>query len=187
MQVMVHIACAAQGVSLLRIALRNVKAPPADVTGRLFSFISNIRAIRQGGAKALYKTYLQWVKEGETSHQINSWNDNIEHFECSWHSSQEEQNHMLAEAGKLNELGTAAEEPASLELQACHGNQHALLNPVSLSLTAEEWYEQASSRIHSELLHCAIHCVAANPNGILDLQQAQTNTPSENIIYSTFL
>ncbi|CDI80239.1 hypothetical protein, conserved [Eimeria praecox] len=122
-----------QGVALLRIALKNVKAPTADVTGRLFSFLAKILAIRKEGTKGLYKFYLQWVKDGETSQQINEWNDSIEVFECSWHSSQEEQNHMLAEAGKVNEHDYAAEGSPAPELESCSGNLQTLPNPVSLN------------------------------------------------------
>ncbi|CDJ51825.1 hypothetical protein, conserved [Eimeria brunetti] len=107
------------GVEFLRIALKSVKTPTADVTGILFSFIKQIRAIRKEGAKGLYKAYLQW----------------------------EEQNHMLAEAGKLSESDTNAEDPVSPALQSCH----------------------------------------ANPNDVLDLQQAQAAILPENVIFSTLL
>ncbi|CDJ34666.1 uncharacterized protein EMH_0091870 [Eimeria mitis] len=88
------------GVRFLRIALKNVKTPTADVTGILFSFLKKILAIRKEDAKGLYKAYLQW----------------------------EEQNHMLAEAGKLKERDATAEDSASLELQSCRANANDVLD-----------------------------------------------------------
>lgn len=182
-------ACSGLGVSFLRIALKNVKTPTADITVRLFNFLIEIRAIRKEGAKGLYKAYLRWVAEGETSQEIHAWNDSIDIFECSWHSSQEEQNHMLAEAGKINEQDASSEIPASHGLQSCRGNPRASPRPIPLNL--DHYSHSSKTRVEAALFAialCHTLCVtgfAANSHDALDLQQAQVNVLPGNVIFST--
>ncbi|OEH79913.1 hypothetical protein cyc_02194 [Cyclospora cayetanensis] len=118
-----------QAVAVLKLALGKIRMPPADIIRRLFSFLKQIRAIRKEGAKGLFEAYLRWVKEGEASTEVNKWNDSIEMFECSWHSSQSEQDAMVPKPNKsdeeapvsdlaLQDVGTcAATANAELDLQ----------------------------------------------------------------------
>ncbi|CDJ66439.1 hypothetical protein, conserved [Eimeria necatrix] len=136
-----------QAVRFLKLALKNVKSPPEEVTARLFTFLKQILAIRGKDAKTLYKVFLRWQKEGESSREVNQWNDNMDMLNCSWHSSQEEQNHILSEAGKRIDKEAIDEVTAVSQIQTC--------------------LESHSAR--------------------LDLQQAQVNIFSEEVVQATSL
>lgn len=118
----IYFRFAGQAVRFLKLALKNVKSPPEEVTARLFTFLKQILAIRGKDAKTLYKVFLRWQKEGESSREVNQWNDNMDMLNCSWHSSQEEQNHILSEAGKRIDKEAIDEVTAVSQIQTCLGN-----------------------------------------------------------------
>ncbi|XP_026189752.1 uncharacterized protein LOC34619083 [Cyclospora cayetanensis] len=177
-----------QAVAVLKLALGKIRMPPADIIRRLFSFLKQIRAIRKEGAKGLFEAYLRWVKEGEASTEVNKWNDSIEMFECSWHSSQSEQDAMVPKPNKSDEEAPVSD-LALQDVGTCAGKASTYLQAA---FSSHVHYSATLLKLFVRAIYCAVLVsygisFAATANAELDLQQGQVDAVSSSILHSTML